>query len=177
MSKQSIQEIALEPQRQRPGAAIPDRELLQQALEALLTCTWSKQTDAAIAALRKRLAQPEQCNDTDSPWLVCKSCAAEGKCKREQPVQEPVAWSWEHDGRVVNAFPFKPDAEFEYWKAKGWTTRPLVYGDTAPQPRQWQGLTQEDMPDGDDLVYDDPRFIKGMAWADAKLREKNGGKV
>jgi hypothetical protein len=98
-----------------------DRELMQQALEALVASGLSahatkKAREVAINALRERLAQPEQ---------------------------EPVAWSWEHDGRVVNAFPFKPDAESDYWKAKGWTTRPLVYGDTAPPPRQWVGLTNE----------------------------------
>jgi chromosome segregation ATPase len=39
--------------------------------------------------------------------------------------------------------------------------------------RRWQGLEQEDMPDGDDPMLDHDFFIKGMVWADAKLKEKN----
>lgn len=58
-----------------------DRKLMQQALEALLTCTWSKQTDAAIAALRERLAQHE---------ALDKLVAIDQELGMfEQPVQEP----------------------------------------------------------------------------------------
>ena len=38
--------------------------------------------------------------------------------------------------------------------------------------REWVGLTEEDMPDGEDPMYDDPRFIAGMVWANNKLKEK-----
>jgi hypothetical protein len=41
--------------------------------------------------------------------------------------------------------------------------------------REWVGLEKEDMPDGDNPMYDHDYFIKGMIWADVKLREKNGG--
>jgi hypothetical protein len=41
--------------------------------------------------------------------------------------------------------------------------------------REWVGLEKADMPDGDNPMYDHDYFIKGMVWADAKLREKNGG--
>ena len=30
-------------------------------------------------------ATPTQCNDSDSPWLVCKQCAAAGKCAKPHP--------------------------------------------------------------------------------------------
>lgn len=39
--------------------------------------------------------------------------------------------------------------------------------------RQWLGLEQSDMPDGEDPMYDHDFFLKGMAWADAILRKKN----
>jgi hypothetical protein len=41
--------------------------------------------------------------------------------------------------------------------------------------REWVGLEKADMPDGDNPMYDHDYFIKGMIWADVKLREKNGG--
>ena len=42
------------------------------------------------------------------------------------------------------------------------------------QPAAWVGLEKADMPDGDNPMYDHDYFIKGMVWADIKLREKNG---
>ncbi len=47
----------------------------------------------------------------------------------------------------------------------------------AAQPAAWVGLEKADMPDGDNPMYDHDYFIKGMIWADVKLREKNGGAV
>ena len=44
---------------------------------------------------------------------------------------------------------------------------------TAPPKREWVGLTEEDMPAGDNPVFDSNEFILGMAWAQAKLKEKN----
>lgn len=51
--------------------------------------------DAALDALRAALAEPQpvhECADNDSPWLVCKPCAADGKCKQAEPQPKPVAW-------------------------------------------------------------------------------------
>ena len=39
--------------------------------------------------------------------------------------------------------------------------------------KQWVGLTKEDMPDGDNPMFDTNEFYAGMAWAEAKLKEKN----
>lgn len=50
--------------------------------------------DEALDALRAALAEPQpvhECADNDSPWLVCKPCAADGKCKQAEPQPEPVA--------------------------------------------------------------------------------------
>lgn len=47
---------------------------------------------AAANALRAALAEPQpvhECADNDSPWLICKPCAAEGKCKQAEPQPEP----------------------------------------------------------------------------------------
>lgn len=62
---------------------------------------WLKYEDEAkrlIALVRKHVPTPQaeplnECNDNDSPWLVCKPCAAAGKCaqvEQAQPVGEMV---------------------------------------------------------------------------------------
>jgi len=69
---------------------------------------------------------------------------------------------------------------FGYFKAEpfGWTDcAETDEGAVAlyEHPKEWAGLTREDMPDGEDPIYDDPRFIAGMVWAANKLWEKNNG--
>lgn len=48
-----------------------------------------------LDALRAALAEPQpisECADNDSPWLIYKPCAAEGKCKQAQrPKPQPEA--------------------------------------------------------------------------------------
>lgn len=56
---------------------------------------------------------------------------------------------------------------FGWWKALEMHKKP------ASKP--WVGLEEQDMPDGENPMYDDPRFIAGMIWANNKLREKNNG--
>ena len=89
-----------------------DREIMQQALEALKKCRYrslaDEIVDPAIAALRERLAQPEQepvaCQYAKDVAMPEYRCA--GKCQYAQPEQEPVAWEdvlgaiargWTHD--------------------------------------------------------------------------------
>jgi hypothetical protein len=81
--------------------------------------------------------------------------------------QEPVAWRYKYpDGvwrfsngeRVNGSDPIK--------------SQPLY---TAPPKKQWVGLTKEDMPDGDNPMFDTNEFYAGMAWAEIKLKEKNHG--
>jgi precorrin-3B methylase len=43
------------------------------------------------------------------------------------------------------------------------------------ETREWVGLTKEDMPDGDNPMFDTNEFYAGMAWAEIKLKEKNHG--
>jgi hypothetical protein len=45
---------------------------------------------------------------------------------------------------------------------------------TTPQPkREWVGIEQSDMPDGDDPMFDHEYFIAGMVFAAKVLEEKN----
>jgi hypothetical protein len=78
------------------------------------------------------------------------------------PKQEPVAYANSFD---LQNFDMKvrtcPDLHH---------TVPLY---TAPPKREWVGLTKEDMPDGDNPMFDTDEFYAGMVWAEAKLKEKN----
>ena len=44
---------------------------------------------------------------------------------------------------------------------------------TAPPQRRWQGLTEQDMPSGEDPMFDHLYFIAGMVYADKVLKKKN----
>jgi hypothetical protein len=51
---------------------------------------------AAIAAAEAELSQPvrvglTECNDNDSPWLICKTCAAAGRCAKTAPQKAMTA--------------------------------------------------------------------------------------
>ena len=39
--------------------------------------------------------------------------------------------------------------------------------------RPWQGLTEQDMPDGEDPMFDHQYFIAGLVYANKVLKEKN----
>ena len=141
-----------------------DKELMQQALDALFTCQedWifdgederptktydEKLVGAAFKALRARLAQQGewQINEFGDSVLVA------------QPEQEPVAWMDE----VGSLYHYK---EYE-------TDKPLY---TAPPQREWQGLTLDEIFD----VWRESYGKNGVATdvfaraIEAKLKEKN----
>lgn len=79
-------------------------------------------------------------------YIKDRGCEAINACKEalNQPAQEvseqvpceqPVAWLAIRDGEVINAYPYKPNDDDGYWKAKGFTYIPL-YTHPAPQPAQ-----------------------------------------
>jgi len=91
---------------------VTDRELMQQALDALCTCTHSQKV--AITALRARLAQPEEPDWSAAGFgkppnqrdRQCPSCGGFCKkgCEREnvQPEQQHSEQWWRHE--VSNAW-------------------------------------------------------------------------
>lgn len=98
-------------------------------------------------------AQPEQ-----EHIINCPRC---GHCCPQQQALEPMAWMvYTLDGNSVCV-----------------TDNPADFGDrhralplyTAPQPRQWQGLTVNDLSE----LGNNTEWLAGAQWADAKLREKN----
>ena len=146
-----------------------DRELMQQALEALGLVVWTNNppVNAAIAALRERLAQPEcqYAKDVAMPEYRCI-----GKCQYAQhEAVEPKC------GAIIEVF--GKDWRLDYMslpvgKHKLYTQQ---YTYTAPQRREWVGLTEEERMDVL-LALNWDKQLTHMDTAksiEAKLKEKN----
>ena len=143
-----------------------DRELMQDALDALETICGLKRTNidipVAIDALRARLSQPEpaQCDGGQ--------CGIGGYCKqcpKTQPEQEPVAYLCE------NAVGHK----YFRWKKPSSEYKPIaLYTAHASPQRIWQGLTDEEVVVRANAEVFAEAFARGVAWAELKLKEKNG---
>ena len=123
-----------------------DRDLMQEALDALQGNWRTDESDKAIEALRARLAQPEP---------------------------KPVAWMLtELDGTplidcgdlVVKQRPVLVSDKTD--------CIPLY---TAPSQREWQGLTDEEIRNEANHHVFDESFFNGAVWARGKIKEKNNG--
>ena len=105
--------------------------------------------DQAITAIKEALAQPPL------------------------PVQEPFEYWNAVEGWV------KIDEVREHFDAvncgtiykHGGEGRVPLY--TAPPQREWVGLMEQDMPSGEDPIFDHQYFIAGLVYADKVLKEKN----
>ena len=123
-----------------------DRDLMQEALDALQGNWRTDESDKAIEALRAALAQPEP---------------------------KPVAWMLtELDGTplidcgdlVVKQRPVLVSDKTD--------CIPLY---TAPSQREWQGLTDEEIRNEANHHVFDESFFNGAVWARGKIKEKNNG--
>jgi hypothetical protein len=96
---------------------------------------------------------------------------------------EPVAWvlEWSYNGDCVGRRLYDDETHCKFDAGQdGGICRPLIHGDTAPQPKQWVGLTKADRIA---LVRDTPeppnpndvgKWVSSLITAtEAKLREKN----
>jgi hypothetical protein len=84
--------------------------------------------------------------------------------EQPEPVQEPVGkWMGKCIEWTENPYKFK----------KGQS----IYTTPPAQPAAWVGLTDEQILAESEHWSPSAVFIEGAKWADAKLREKNGGKV
>ena len=73
---------------------------------------------------------------------------------------KPIAWHYP-DGKPDQCTTDKEYAE----KDPAWT--PMYY------KHEWVGLTKEDMPNGDNPMFDHEYFIAGMVYAANILMDKN----
>ena len=149
------------------------------------------QREKAITALRERLAQPwEKFCDTH-----CTAFDHHPNCKLAQPEQEqwdaiPDAFNeWWNADYDDTGNPYRKDSP-AYWAWSGWKAaskqpeqEPDIYPDeafemgleriayyAAPQPRQWQGLTDEERGEIEEIASSVGDAISMTHW---KLREKN----
>ena len=140
-----------------------DRDLMKQALDAMLTVTDYDALHKAKLALRERLAHCDRCG---------KKLGGEGDIHTctPKPEQEPVAWVRE------NELPLAPGNAFS-WVETLLHKTPLYTTPPAAQ-RTWVELT--DVERG--KVYADWRWSDGRTsnlalceHIEAKLKEKNNG--
>ena len=120
-----------------------DRELMQQALEALMAADPDDmifdaeghmvfRKDVAINALRDSLAQPKTPDVTPEVTPHVIDCPRCGHCC-PQPNQEPVAWM------TINEYGEEDDIHYENPEGhllEGWTYKPLYTHPPAAQPEQ-----------------------------------------
>ena len=81
-----------------------------------------------------------------------------------QPVQEPV-------GKVVEVNNDGFKCEFSQHLAVG----TKLYTAPPAAQRPWVGLTKQDMPSGENPMFDHKYFIAGMVYAAKVLQDKNHG--
>ena len=89
-----------------------------------------------------------------------------------QPEQEPVAWMNKKSAFMCGKTD-ESGVAFHIITTSKQTKHHTVPLYTAPPKREWVGLTKEDMPVGDNPMFDTDEFALGAAWAQAKLKEKN----
>ena len=154
-----------------------DRELMQQALEALLwEYGWGdpkKPQLAAITALRERLAQPEpvQCEPQEAvtedgwcDWVCPKPTGYLMQCCDCGLIHEVDSRVAKYEPRPSERFEVVNDPDLQVqWRMKR-------RDDISPkQPRQWQGLTDEEIEHIADSEWEEA-FVRMI---EAKLKEKN----
>ena len=74
-------------------------------------------------------------------------------------------------GNIVETI--SPDEKITDMKA--WADQYSVPLYATPPQRQWLGLIEQDMPSGEDPMFDHQYFIAGLVYADKVLKEKNSG--
>ena len=135
-----------------------------------------KAAQQALEALKNLFGTPENWESGGvAVWKLGGSgaprkaiAALEATLEQAEPVQKPVPQA-ESVGEVVEVNNDGFRCEFSQRLAVG----TKLY--TAPPQRPWQGLTEQDMPSGENPMFDHQYFIGGMVYAAKVLQEKNNG--
>lgn len=150
-----------------------DRELMQQALEALTAYDGTNgegKRKRVLAALRERLAQSDpgcaECGKSGGWALYCVACME----KLVQPEQEPVAYDkTELNAFVQNLYDEKMrEGKHGHYETMFHVVHQAIKRVTTPPRREWVGLTDEDMVMCES--EEDVCFVRAI---EAKLKEKN----
>ena len=163
-----------------------DRELMQQALEALNRSDYLgwQLNIPIIKALRERLAQPEQTVSMTEYKRLQDLVTSQGIRLMEYESAQPEQVKFkctvvddDHpDGVPLSKWGRHPDQEpFCYHDGRNIVGKEYAdHSDVFPlytAPRQWQGLTDEEKADLDAKYGDDT--LAHLDAIEAKLREKN----
>ena len=165
-----------------------DRELMQQALDAMLNFPndISDEMFESIRVLRARLAQPEQEIESDRDPVEDDGCPTEKavlqRFWREHQTQEPVAkmremlevqgrdGNWNYDAYMQGMY---NGMEFMVALAEGrdpvFRSPPEKWIDSPPQ-REWQGLTDEEIKK---IEMSASSKLSAIYLAEAQLKGKN----
>ena len=124
---------------------------------------WARSRANHIAeALRARLAQPEPAECDGGQCGIGGYCK---QCPKTQPEQEPVAWADKVD--------IDRDGH-DLWVSRQKPAKDGVPLYTAPPQREWVGLTDEEIREGNKDSWVTRQAWESAAWwAEAKLKEKN----
>jgi len=155
-------------------------EAMKLALEALetLPAGSSYKTHNAASALRQAIEQAKSkfAADCDSPsW-----CNQYGRCHRSvvgAPMlancmegQEPIGWITDDYESDKSATTYDKTVA-DRWNSKGWPVTALY---TAPPKREWVGLTDEEIAEGQRNSWVDKQaFESAVWWAEERLKDKN----
>ena len=151
----------------RCGAQCGEERINTMTMERSAAMEQAK--EAAIKTWNTRAAQPQQqAEPVLSRWIGCGECDCTFKCygSGKECIRLPVEQQaepppeWESIKNILDEYGLDAITFVAEWKAA---------------QRPWVGLTEQDMPSGEDPMFDHQYFLAGMVYAAKVLQERNNG--